>query len=34
MTAAHEVSAAKQPIGITEKCLQLTSRFFRNASSI
>jgi len=34
MTAAHEVSAARKPISIAEKRLQLTSRFSRNASSI
>jgi len=27
MTAAHEVSAVREPIGIAEKRLQLTSRF-------
>jgi len=30
---AHKVNAAREPIGITEKRLQLTS-FLRNASSI
>jgi len=34
MTAAHEVSAARKPIGIAEKHLQLTSRFLKNANSI
>jgi len=34
MTAAHEVSAEKESIGIAEKRLQLTSRFSRNPSSI
>jgi len=34
MTAAHEVNAAREPIGIAEKRLQLTLRFSRNASSI
>jgi len=34
MTAAYEVSAARESIGIAEKRLQLTSRFSRNASSI
>jgi len=34
MIAAHEVSAAKEPIGIAEKRLQLTSRFSKNASLI
>jgi len=29
MTAAHEVGAAREPIGIAEKRLQLTSRFSR-----
>jgi len=32
MIAAHEVSAAREPIGNAEKRLQLTSRFSRNAS--
>jgi len=31
--AAHKVSAAREPIGIAEKRLQLTSKFSKNASS-
>jgi len=29
MTAAHEVSATRESINVTEKRRQLTSRFFR-----